>query len=153
MSDIVASLDALTTEIKGIKHILSSLWHSKYFNGETDQVSPEFYADEYISTAECAKRLNVSEQTIRNWILAGKSKNPKSCNQWIQGIHYVLIPTGPRRTLVRIAWNNLIAQFTKGPEANLRTFDPAAPMYQNKSREHWSNVPIPKQNKENDEQI
>ena len=54
MSDIAA-------ELKGIRNILASMWHSRYRDGDTDQVSPEIYADEYISTEECARRLAVSD--------------------------------------------------------------------------------------------
>ena len=77
MSDIEKSLASVSTELKGIKNILSAMWHSRYNDGTTDRVSPEFLADEYISTEECAKRLGVSDQTIRNWILQGKKKDPK----------------------------------------------------------------------------
>ena len=72
------------------------MWHSRYFSEETDQVSPEVYADEYISTEECAKRLNISDQTIRNWILQGK----KIQNRLETGLHYIVIP-GKQRNTVR----------------------------------------------------
>ena len=117
-------LETIAVELKGIKHILASIWHSKYSNDETNQVSPEIYADEYISTAECAKRLGVTDQTIRNWILQGKKKGHKfSPGCWIQGVHYITFPMGNKKQIVRIPWNNLITTFHKGPEASLRTFD------------------------------
>ena len=146
MSDIADSMHAISDELKAIRHVLSALWHSKYFNDETDQISPDFLADEYISTTECAKRLNVTEQTVRNWILAGKRKDPQHRkNGWIQGVHYILIPTGPKREMVRIGWNNLIRQFTKGSPANLRIFDsPGSPMYQS-TKEKFDHVPKPKE--------
>ena len=71
---IVKALASVTAELRGIRNILSSMWHSRYQNDETDLVSPEVYSDEYISTEECARRLNVTDQTIRNWILQGKRK-------------------------------------------------------------------------------
>jgi|TARA_B100000073_G_scaffold26846_1_gene20733 predicted DNA-binding protein YlxM (UPF0122 family) len=147
MSEIANSAQAIADELKAIRHVLSSLWHSKYFNGETDQVSPDFYADEYISTTECAKRLNVTEQTVRNWILAGKRKDPESRkNAWIQGVHYILIPTGPKRDMIRIGWNNLIMQFTKGAPATLRTFDSGTSnLYNLDTRSKFDHVPKPKE--------
>ena len=60
MSDIEKSLASVSTELKGIKNILSAMWHSRYNDGTTDRVSPEFLADEYISTEECAKRLGLT---------------------------------------------------------------------------------------------
>tara|TARA_R100001510_G_C7557096_1_gene138578 strand:+ start:214 stop:636 length:423 start_codon:yes stop_codon:yes gene_type:complete len=117
-------LEVIALELKGIKHILASIWHSKYSNGETDQVSPEIFADEYISTAECAKRLGVTDQTIRNWILQGKKRGSKSSpGCWIQGIHYITLPSGTKKQIVRIPWNTMIGSLHKGPEASLRTFD------------------------------
>jgi hypothetical protein len=61
-------LEDVAHELKGIRNILASMWHSRYENEETDVLNPEAYADEYISTEECAKRLNVSDQTLRNWM-------------------------------------------------------------------------------------
>ena len=71
---VVKALGAVTAELRGIRNILSSMWHSRYQNEETDLVSPEVYSDEYISTEECARRLNVTDQTILNWILQGKKR-------------------------------------------------------------------------------
>ena len=66
-------------------------------------VSPEIYSDEYISTEECAKRLGVTDQTIRNWILQGKKRNKtKGFEGWVQGVHYIVIPAGKKKQLVRI---------------------------------------------------
>ena len=62
------SLEDIAYELKGIKNILGSMWHSRYSNGETDVLNPQAFADEYISTEECGKRLGVSDQTIRNWM-------------------------------------------------------------------------------------
>ncbi len=65
-------LEDVAWELKGIRNILASMWHSRYENGETDVLNPEAYADEYISTEECARRLNVSDQTLRNWMAIGR---------------------------------------------------------------------------------
>ena len=62
MSEVNKSLDVIAGELKGIRNILASMWHSRYSNDESDMVSPEIYADEYISTEECAKRLGVTDQ-------------------------------------------------------------------------------------------
>lgn len=96
------------------------MWHSKYQNEETDQLNPQAFADEYISTEECAKRLNVSDQTIRNWISIGKKKPEKG---WTEGIHYVNITPDPsKRAVIRIPWNFLIASFAKNKEIVLADF-------------------------------
>ena len=34
------SLEDIAFELRGIKHVISSMWHSRYKNDETDQVSP-----------------------------------------------------------------------------------------------------------------
>lgn len=152
MSNIEKSLASVTAELKGIKSILSAMWHSRYNDGTTDRVSPEFLADEYISTEECAKRLGVSDQTIRNWILQGKKKDAKKrIRGWTQGIHYITIPMGSRKNVVRIPWNQLILTYYKGEEANLRTFDSVdgPVIYDDVDRSHWDNVPLSK-NKENE---
>lgn len=61
-------LEDIAHELKGIRNILASMWHSRYSNDETDVLSPEAYADEYVSTEECARRLGISDQTLRNWM-------------------------------------------------------------------------------------
>jgi hypothetical protein len=101
-------------ELKGIKNILASMWHSRYANGETNVLNPEAYADEYISTEECGKRLGVSDQTIRNWISIGRKKPEKG---WVEGIHYVNVSPDPnRKALIRIPWNHLVQSFAKNRE-------------------------------------
>ena len=57
-------LEDIAYELKGIRNILGSMWHSRYSNAETDIANPEMFADEYISTEECGRRLGVSDQTI-----------------------------------------------------------------------------------------
>ncbi len=100
MSEVNKSLDVIAGELKGIRNILASMWHSRYSKDETDMVSPEIYSDEYISTEECAKRLGVTDQTIRNWILQGKKRNKtKGFEGWVQGVHYIVIPAGAKKQL------------------------------------------------------
>jgi len=139
---IVKALASVTAELRGIRNILSSMWHSRYQNDETDLVSPEVYSDEYISTEECARRLNVTDQTIRNWILQGKKKKDFG---WQQGIHYIVMPVGTHKKMIRIPWNQLILSYRKGENVNLRTFD--APntidLYKTSSRKDLDNVPNP----------
>lgn len=138
---MATDLSDIAAELKGIRNILASMWHSRYQDGETDQVSPEIYADEYISTEECARRLAVSDQTIRNWILQGKKGNGYG---WTQGVHYITIPVGPRKQIIRIPWNHLILSFCKGEEITLRSFDDRGKkLYDRNTRPHIDNVPDP----------
>jgi hypothetical protein len=104
-------LEDISFELRSIRNVLYSLWSARYNTGETDQLNPDAFADEYISTEECARRLNVSDQTIRNWILLGKRKPEQG---WIQGIHYVnLTREMGKKPIIRIPWNKLIMSFTK----------------------------------------
>jgi hypothetical protein len=134
-------------ELKGIRNILSSMWHSRYQDGETDRINPEVYADEYISTDECARRLGVSDQTIRNWILTGK-KRPDS--GWVYGLHYINIsPVGGNKQIIRIPWNNLIQSFTKDTIPGYRSFmEKDVVKYSSQIREekdsHIPNPSVPK---------
>ena len=114
------SLEDISSELKGIRNVLASMWYSRYQNGETDQLSPDIYSDEYITTEECGKRLSVSDQTIRNWILAGKKDPAKG---WTQGVHYVNIMTERgKKPVIRIPWNRLIASFSGNAEITFRSF-------------------------------
>ncbi len=142
MSGIVKALGSVTAELRGIRNILSSMWHSRYQNNETDLVSPEVFSDEYISTEECARRLNVTDQTIRNWILQGKKKKDFG---WQQGVHYIVMPVGSHKKMIRIPWNHLILSYRKGEDVNLRTFDPIASvdLYSSDSRRDLNHVPDP----------
>lgn len=124
------SLEDIAYELKGIKNILGSMWHSRYSNGETDVLNPEAFADEYISTEECGRRLGVSDQTIRNWIAIGR-KNPDK--GWVEGIHYVNIsPDEHRKAVLRIPWNRLIQSFAKNEGLDLRNLRANYHQYQNK---------------------
>jgi hypothetical protein len=121
-------LEDVAWELKGIKNILSSLWHSRYENGETDILNPQAYADEYISTEECARRLNVSDQTLRNWMAMGR-KNPEK--GWVEGIHYVNASPDPnRKAVIRIPWNQLVRSFAKNRDMEPNDYrKKAPPMY------------------------
>lgn len=112
------SLEDIAYELKGIKNILGSMWHSRYKNGETDALNPEAFADEYISTEECGRRLGVSDQTIRNWIAIGRKTPDKG---WVEGIHYVNVsPDVHRKAVLRIPWNRLIQSFAKNESLDLK---------------------------------
>ena len=113
-------LEDIAKELKGIRNILASMWHARYANGETDIVNPEAFTDEYVSTEECAQRLGISDQTIRNWISSGK-KNPGK--GWTEGIHYVNVTPDPTKTaVIRIPWNQLVASFAKNKEVTQLVF-------------------------------
>jgi hypothetical protein len=104
-------LEDVAHELKGIRNILASMWHGKYQTEETSRLNPEAFADEYISNEECARRLGVSDQTIRNWIAMGRTNKDKG---WIEGIHYVNIcPVPGKKAVIRVPWNNLIRSFSK----------------------------------------
>ena len=113
-------LEDIASELKGIRSILACMWHSRYKNEETDIINPEVFADEYISTEECARRLGVSDQTVRNWILSGK-KRPDT--GWVYGVHYINIaPSKGCKQIIRIPWNNLIQDFTKNTDPSYKSF-------------------------------
>jgi hypothetical protein len=114
-------LEDVAHELKGIKNILSSMWSSRYANGETDQLNPEAFADEYIPTEECARRLGVSDQTIRNWISQGKKNKGKG---WTEGIHYVNVcPDIGKKAVIRIPWNQLVQSFARNKDVVLSDFN------------------------------
>jgi len=124
------SLEDIAYELRGIKNILGSMWHSRYSNGETDALNPEAFADEYISTEECGKRLGVSDQTIRNWIAIGRKTPDKG---WVEGIHYVNVsPDVHRKAVLRIPWNRLIQSFAKNENLDLRNLRGKYDQYKNK---------------------
>lgn len=124
------SLEDIAYELKGIKNILGSMWHSRYSNGETDALNPEAFADEYISTEECGKRLGVSDQTIRNWIAIGRKTPDKG---WVEGIHYVNVsPDVHRKAVLRIPWNRLIQSFAKNENLDLKNLRGNYDQYRNK---------------------
>lgn len=111
------NLKDIVHELKGIRTILGSMWHSRYKTEETDRMNPEAYAEEYISTEECGKRLGISDQTIRNWIAKAKTHKDKG---WIEGIHYVNIcPHASGKPVIRIPWNELVRSFAKNKETNI----------------------------------
>ncbi len=113
-------LEDISFELRSIRNVLFALWSARYATGETDNLSPDIFADEYISIEECAKRLAISDQTIRNWILSGK-KNPEK--GWVQGIHYVNIAKmDKKKPVIRIPWNQLIMSFTKNEPTDKTVF-------------------------------
>ena len=121
------SLEDIAYELKGIKNILGSMWHSRYKDGETDVTNPEAFADEYISTEECGRRLGVSDQTIRNWIAIGRKTPEKG---WVEGIHYVNVsPDVHRKAVLRIPWNRLIHSFAKNEGIDLKNLRKKYDMY------------------------
>ncbi len=125
-------LEDIAWELKGIKNILSSMWHSRYENGETDVLDPNCFADEYISTEECARRLNVSDQTLRNWMALGRRTPEKG---WIEGIHYVNASPNPtKKAIIRIPWNQLIQSLAKNRKMENQDYrKKASPMYKSTS--------------------
>ena len=125
-------LEDIAWELKGIKNILSSMWHSRYEKGDTDVLDPNCFADEYISTEECARRLNVSDQTLRNWMALGRSNPEKG---WTEGIHYVNASPNPtKKAIIRIPWNQLVQSFAKNRKMENQDYrKKASPMYKSTS--------------------
>jgi|TARA_A100001011_G_scaffold89025_1_gene93465 hypothetical protein len=121
-------LEDIAWELKGIKNILSSMWHSRYEKGITDSLNPQAFADEYISTEECSRRLGVSDQTLRNWMALGRKHPDKG---WVEGIHYVnASPDSGRKALIRIPWNKLVQSFAKNKKFTPQDYrKKASPMY------------------------
>lgn len=113
-------LEDVAHELKGIRNILASIWTLQEGAGEKGSPNPELYADEYISTEECARRLSVSDQTIRNWIAMGRKD--KTGKGWIEGIHYVNVSPNPNtRSKLRVPWNQLVRSFSQN--SGIRTKD------------------------------
>jgi len=121
-------LEDIAWELKGIRNILGSMWHSRYQDGETDVLNPEAFADEYISTEECGRRLSVSDQTLRNWMAMGR-KNPEK--GWVEGIHYINASPDPnRKAIIRVPWNHLIRSFAKNRDLDPQDYrKKTSPMY------------------------
>lgn len=134
-------LEDIAYELKGIKNFLACMWQVRYKNEDTDLISPELFADEYISTEECARRLGVSDQTIRNWILTGRKEPSKG---WVYGVHYInLEPLGTKRQIIRIPWNNLIQTFTKNTEVTTNSFRNKKLNFKDNREDKSSFVPNP----------
>jgi len=131
--DIPVVLSEIVSELKGVRHVLSSMWHSRYSEGETDVMNPEAYSDEYISIEECAKRLDIPEKKIRTWIQMGRKDKTTG---WVEGVHYVNIgPDSDPRATIRFPWNFLIQSFSKGRALTAHDFriPGGTPMYVSKS--------------------
>ncbi len=125
-------LEDIAWELKGIKNTLSAIWHSRYQDGQTDVLDPAAFSDEYISTEECAKRLGISDQTIRNWMALGRKSPDKG---WIEGIHYVNASPNPtKKAIIRIPWNQLVQSFAKNRKMENQDYrKKASPMYKSTS--------------------
>ncbi len=114
-------LEDIAYELKGIRNILGSIWALQQGSQDKTSPNPEMYADEYISTEECARRLSVSDQTIRNWIAVGKTSTKGA--GWTEGIHYVNInPGANKKNKLRIPWNHLVRSFAKNPELSNKDY-------------------------------
>ena len=121
-------LEDVSHELKGIRNILASMWHSRYQNGETNLLNPEAFADEYISTDECSRRLGVSDKTIRNWMATGRKNADKG---WLEGVHYINVcPDDSKRAVIRIPWNHLVRSFSKDRPTVDSDFHKMKPLYQ-----------------------
>lgn len=126
-------LEDIARELKGIKTILSSIWNSQYKPEDTNAVHPELYADEYISTEECAKRLDISDQTIRNWIAVGRTNPDKG---WKEGIHYVNIMfDSSKKAIIRIPWNALVQTFASNRRLEVSDSFKRRPLYKHGKEE------------------
>jgi hypothetical protein len=125
-------LEDIAWELKGIKNTLSAIWHTRYQNKDTDVLDPAAFTDEYISTEECAKRLGISDQTIRNWMALGRKTPDKG---WIEGIHYVNASPNPtKKAIIRIPWNQLVQSFAKNRKMENQDYrKKASPMYKSTS--------------------
>jgi hypothetical protein len=125
-------LEDIAHELKGIRNILASMWHSRYSEGTTDTLNPEAFADEYISTEECGRRLGVSDQTIRNWMAIGKKDPEKG---WVEGIHYVNVsPDVQRKAVLRIPWNRLIQSFAANAKTDTKNLRAHYDLYTSKNK-------------------
>lgn len=109
MDDSIATaITELSKEVSAINRTLLAIW--SLISPSPHGQLPLAVDTEYITIEECARRLEISEQTIRNWIVKGK-KDPDG---WVQGVHYITIPDSKgkgrtlRRQTVRIPWNTLI---------------------------------------------
>ena len=125
-------LEDIAWELKGIKNTLSAIWLSRYQDEVTDVLDPAAFTDEYISTEECAKRLGISDQTIRNWMALGRKTPDKG---WIEGIHYVNASPNPtKKAIIRIPWNQLVQSFAKNRKMENQDYrKKASPMYKSTS--------------------
>jgi hypothetical protein len=111
--EISRYLKKIGTELENVSNALTSIWYSRYENGETDVLDPRCHADEYITVEDCAKRLHVTPQTIRNWIKIGMHNEGKG---WKAGIHYVNVAGDAKlKGYLRIPWNSLVQTFAKNP--------------------------------------
>lgn len=122
--DLSTALNKIAKQLEGINACLTSIWHSRYQNEETDVLDPRCYADEYITLEECAERLHVSKQTLRNWMKSGMHNKNKG---WKEGVHYVNIAGDKSiKGYLRIPWNNLVQSFAQNPVEKPLLYNPRA---------------------------
>lgn len=113
-------LEEIAKELKGIKTVLSSMWNMQYQQSGGTAMNPELFADEYLSTEECAKRLGITDQTIRNWIAIGRTNPEKG---WKEGIHYInIVPDSAKKAVIRIPWNALVHSFANNRVTKVEDF-------------------------------
>jgi len=138
---IVSAIDRLTKEVSTINRTLLAIW--SLIDGEETAHVPAGIADEYISIDECARRLDVTTQTVRNWITLGK----KGSLGWIEGVHYIILPSGQSsnlkksKTHIRIPWNTIIQDMViRKQDRNLSLKDiqqVLAPRFHNTSKDRY----------------
>lgn len=111
-------LETINGELKAIKHLLAATWREKYLDEMSPRgLTPELFTEEFITVEECAKRLNILEKQIEEFIIVGKRFPDKG---WVLGVHYIIIPH-KSKDIVRIPWNSLILSFAKAnkyPDVN-----------------------------------
>lgn len=124
-SGSVKALEAIAVELRGIKHFLAAIYREKYLDGGRDgnQIA-DILTEELITVEEASKRLNVAEQTIRNWIVKGTSDPAKG---WVQGVHFIYLPQTPRANKsasVRILWNAVVKRLVPNSELSAELLIP-----------------------------
>ncbi len=120
-------LEDIAWELKCMKNVMTSLWHQQTATGPAVGLDPDAYADEYLSTEECAKRLNVSDQTIRNWIAVGRKTPEKG---WVEGVHYVNVaPDDNKKAVIRVPWSRLVYSFSINRQSVTADFYKKRPLY------------------------
>tara|TARA_E500000318_G_scaffold106699_1_gene114998 strand:- start:953 stop:1360 length:408 start_codon:yes stop_codon:yes gene_type:complete len=127
MNGIKKAIEDVAHELKSIKNVLNSMWYDNHPDKTSSSLCPDAYADEYISTEECGRRLNISDQTIRNWIALGRSKPDAG---WKEGVHYInIVPDGQRKAIIRIPWNQVIQSFIKNKKIESSDLYKKKPLY------------------------
>jgi hypothetical protein len=107
---LIALLSSMNRELGGIRRALMALWHREYKDRKASNLSPELFTDEFITIAECARRLSIKKITIDHLIAKGLNGGVEG---WKEGYHYVVIPPlSPKdKPEVRIPWNTLLSEW------------------------------------------